>query len=305
VTERLVGAQPMSSSQKAKAKKRLNEAEKRDKRIEKLKQLQNDYETLIYSSRDFLEEEENSAYFKSEDDKEKLKLFLNEAEAWLYGAGSDSEFDIMKGKLRVLEKKISPIKKRKNTRQQVPEEIENLKAKLDENLASFNKHARKNNWLPKDELDEYKQLVIETRDYLDTKLVEIQEIPLHRKLPFTIGDVQKEVKKVTDKLKVIKRIKKPREEVESHGELSDLLKDEVISSDGSSQTEQASTEGIQSKDATADVTDQMKMNMMNNPSMKAQIEMIRKRDQLKNDLIEGKYNVEDLTDAQKEELDLY
>ena len=84
----------MSSSQKAKAKKRLNEAEKRDKRIEKLKQLQNDYETLIYSSRDFLEEEENSAYFKSEDDKEKLKLFLNEAEAWLYGAGSDSEFDI-------------------------------------------------------------------------------------------------------------------------------------------------------------------------------------------------------------------
>lgn len=300
----------MSSSQKTKAKKRLSEAEKRDRRIEKLKQLMNDYESLIYSSRDFLEEEENFAYFKSEEDKEKLRLFLDEEMEWLYGHGTKSEYEFMKGKMKVLEKKIDPIKKKKQTREQVPEEIKSAKGKLDDNERIFKKYVRTRDWIPKIQIDEYKQLVTNKREYLDKKLSELDETPLHQKLPFTIGEVRAEVKIVTEKLQFIKRIKKPKEEVESHGELSEKFKDDTASPNIESDeeeplvsSEEHVTQNIDSVNTKDDVMENLKINMKD-PKMRRQIERIRQKDQLKDDLVSGKISFNDLTDDQKEDLGL-
>ena len=123
----------MTAAQKSKAKKRMRDADKRDKEMEKLKVIMNEYESLIYSTRDFINDEDVQPYLNSEDDKEKILMFLDNQEEWLYGEGSKSDYDTVKSKVKILEKKSAPIKKRKRQREQLPEEIAKAKKKLDDN----------------------------------------------------------------------------------------------------------------------------------------------------------------------------
>lgn len=215
----------MNSAQKHKSRKKLTDFEKRDKNVEKSKIIRNEYESSIYSARNFLNDDDNAAYIKTDDEKNKLLLFLDEEEDWLYEGGATADYDALKNKLKVLEKKIKPIEKRKKYRQQLPSEIEKIKAKLEENEKSFKKYIRKRDWLPDEHLEEYRKMVAEKRDYLNQKLQELAETPLHQKAPFSEDTVKQEITVVFEKLKYIKKIRQPKppqEEVESKGDLASV-----------------------------------------------------------------------------------
>ena len=203
VTEKLYGARPMTAAQKSKAKKRAKDCDKMDKKSEKLKIVLNEYESLIYSSNDFLEDEDVQQYLKSEDEKDKLKLYIDEELEWLSENGSQLEYDKVKAKFKVLEKKINPIKKRKSNRDIIPDEIDKAKSKLDSLEKSFKKYTKRKDWIPEEELEEFESILIEKREYLDEKLSQLKEIPLNEKLPFKKSHISAGTKEVADKCKYI------------------------------------------------------------------------------------------------------
>lgn len=168
---KLAGPSPLTKAQKAKCKKHLRAYEKRDKTLEKLKIIMNEYESLIYSTRDILEDEDYQPYLKSEVEKQKLNLFLDEEEEWLYSDKTKNEYNTVKAKLKILEKKINPMKKRRQARQQIPEEIEIARRKIDEHENSFRKYTKRRSWIKESILEEFETLVVETREYFDEKVL--------------------------------------------------------------------------------------------------------------------------------------
>lgn len=130
----------------------------------------NEYESLIYSTRDILEDEDYQPFLKSEVEKQKIILFLDEEEEWLYSQKSENEYNKVKAKMKILEKKINPIKKRKQAREQIPEEIEKAKRKIDEIESSFKKYTKKRSWIQEKIIEEFETLIVETREYLDDKV---------------------------------------------------------------------------------------------------------------------------------------
>lgn len=306
VTEKFEGPQPLTAAQKSKAKKRASDADQSDKVQEKKKVMRNEYETLIYSARDFIQDEDIVPYLANEDEKAKILLLLDEEEDWLYGDGITASYDTLKNKLKVLEKKINPIKKRKTARDELPNEIEKGRKQLDESEKGFVKYAKKRSWLPQEELDEYHKLLTEKREYLDTKYEELKTSPLNKKVPFTVGEVRAEVNLVVEKLKFIKRIQKPKtgpKDVESHGEL--------IEKPEGSDTESPRVETTDSDTGDEDgepkiVTDaEQDLGKGRMPQgMKEQVDRLLKKQKLKDDVVSGKINVEDLTKEQLADLDL-
>ena len=207
MTDKLEGGSPLNAAQKSKAKKHLSDLDKRDSVIEKSKIAKNEYEMLIYSSRSFLEDEDNLQYMKDEDEKSKLLLFLDEEENWLYTLGVNAKEDAYKIKYKVVDKKMVPIRNRKSAREKIPEEFRSSKKIIEENEKAFNSFIKNKNWLPKEKLDEFKSMVTAKREYLDQKNDEMTKTPTNNKLSFTINDIRKEINKLTDLLKDIKKIK--------------------------------------------------------------------------------------------------
>lgn len=200
LTEKLFGPSPLTSAQKSKIKKRLREADKRDKTLEKLKVIYNEFESLIYSSRSFLEDEETQPYLRSEEEKEKLLLYINEEEEWLEEKGTTADYEVIKNKVKVLEKKINPIKKRKTQREQVAEQIEKSQKKLDDIEKSFKKYTKRRDWLPAEELENFEELLTETRQYFHS-ISDLEIYPKNERLPFRKSDLEAEVKKVSENCK--------------------------------------------------------------------------------------------------------
>lgn len=224
LTSKRTGAQTLNTAQMNKAKKRLNDLEVRDKKMEKIKIAQNEYEGLIFSSRDYVEDDENAPYFKDQDEKDKLLLFIQEEENWIYNTEEVIDFDTYKNKIKVLERKMKPIKQRKEIRDQLPQDISKAKTEVDTILKSFNKYKRSNSWLPTEKLTEFEAMITSTKEYLDSRQQDLKDIPLYEKVSFKSIEIQGYVTSANDKLKEIKRLKKPKEpksEVESHGDLSE------------------------------------------------------------------------------------
>ena len=333
VTEKLHGPQALSTAQKKKATKRLNELEKRDKVQQKLKAIINEYESLIYSSRDYVEDTENEPYFKSQDEKDKILMFINEEEEWIYNSESTtSDYETYKSKIKVLEKKINPVKKRKTLRQIIPDEIDQHKKELEKVSKSFNRYKNKNSWLPAEAVSELETLIMETKEFLDTKMQELEDIPLNEKLPFTSTSITTEVTRVNTKFKQLKKIRKPKDaqkNVESHGELKepgsyridsfDSSKDDIgklndfikIDNSGfkkdSKKAEnkpkaepEVELEDVPLQEADDENFEESLKNQKLPPNMQDQVNQMLKNKKLKEDLLDGKIDIEDLTPEQLE-----
>ncbi|CAI2384203.1 unnamed protein product [Moneuplotes crassus] len=316
--ENLAGPSPLNAAQKKKIKKRLREADLRDKKLEKLKIIKNEFESLIYSSKEYLQDEDIQPYLKNEDEKIKLLLYLDEEQQWLETTGLTADYDNLKNKVRYLEKKINPIKKRKSQREQLADLIEKYQTKLDKAEKSFERYTRiRKKWLPEDDLEEFKVLLTQAREYF-ISISEFDNYPKNQKLPFKKSDLDEELKKVTRSLKSIKKIKKAKAEadVESHGELSnpveDVIPPGVTDNIGIEDIPNDNFEGLQTEDIA---NDQIKVENIGEDGvpqfseeqrakMKEQVSQMRKKEQLKYDVISGKIDPETLSAEEREEIGL-
>jgi hypoxia up-regulated 1 len=73
------------------AKKRISALEKRDEDKLKNEQAKNDFETLIYGFRDWLNDSDNDQFITKSEKNEQLTNLETESE-WLYDEGDDAGF---------------------------------------------------------------------------------------------------------------------------------------------------------------------------------------------------------------------
>jgi len=69
-----------------------------DKKVEAKRKTRNDFEALIFSSKEWLIDEKNEQYFDGEDEKSQIEKALEKAENWLENEGYDSTIDLYKSK---------------------------------------------------------------------------------------------------------------------------------------------------------------------------------------------------------------
>jgi len=97
IKETLHGAKLLNDDQIREAKKRLKNLERRDDDKKMTDEAKNSYESLIYEFRGFLRDDDNFPYVK-EEDREELITKTEDAEDWLYDAGSDVGFKVYQEK---------------------------------------------------------------------------------------------------------------------------------------------------------------------------------------------------------------
>lgn len=87
LNEELPGLRLMSKDMKKAGKSKLKSLNQRDKDKMMADEAKNAYESMIYSLRDWLTDEDNAAYVP-EADREALLQKLEDGEEWLYDEGS-------------------------------------------------------------------------------------------------------------------------------------------------------------------------------------------------------------------------
>lgn len=88
INETPIGARLLTKDQKKQARKRISALDQRDKDKQMADEAKNAYESLIYSMRDWLRDDDNQVYV-DEADREALLQKLEDGEEWLYDEGSN------------------------------------------------------------------------------------------------------------------------------------------------------------------------------------------------------------------------
>lgn len=94
------------------AKKKLRKFDDLEENIKKLAEIKNRLESLIYQSKDFLEQE-LFAKASTEEEREAIQLKATECDDWLYSdEGREANFTVSNNKYNEFVAKISPIMRR-------------------------------------------------------------------------------------------------------------------------------------------------------------------------------------------------
>ena len=88
ITETPIGARLLTKEQKKEALKRIKALDQRDKDKQMADEAKNAYESMIYSLRDWLRDDDNTVYV-DESERDALFTKLDDGEEWLYDEGAN------------------------------------------------------------------------------------------------------------------------------------------------------------------------------------------------------------------------
>ena len=112
ITETAIGARLLTSDQKKDAKKRIKALDGRDKDKQMSDEAKNAYESMIYSLRDWLRDDDNEKYV-DEAEREALFTKLDDGEEWLYDEGANVAFSKYEWRTKELKEEQTKFNNRK------------------------------------------------------------------------------------------------------------------------------------------------------------------------------------------------
>ena len=186
----------------------------------------NAYESMIYSLRDWLRDEENEKYI-ADSDREALLQKLEDGEEWLYDEGSNLSHTKYQERTYELTKEKTTLTKRKDEHESREKLIPTLLESLDESRSRAHEIRESMPWVTEQEQSDLVAKIEETRDWLEKKMKEQEKLSLLEDPAFTTDDVQKEMAKMQKLAKKIfskkapKPPKKPKKEEKEEEEKSD------------------------------------------------------------------------------------
>lgn len=121
--------------------------------MQKKKEARNDYESAIYSAREWINAEENFKYFKDQEEQSGLLDQVDAEETWLDDEGFDESAAAYKDRKKQFDGFYKPFKRRKVYRQQVKKELKTLKSTLGSVQKKFDKYAESRDWLQEDDVE--------------------------------------------------------------------------------------------------------------------------------------------------------
>jgi len=235
----------LSAEQRKEAGKRIKALEKRDDDKFKTDEAKNDYESLIYEFRGWLNEDENAAYI-SEEEREKFIEKCTEGEDWLYEDGADAGYKEFQTKTYELRGDYSLYKNRKEAHQAREEQIPEMFQALNESRDKISEIAEKKPWITDEEKQDVLEKIQETKDWLTEKLSEQSSKRLDEEPAFTISEVEAKMKSMGKLFKKVADKRKPKEKKPKKVETTD---EEKAESDASSEKSESSSEEGQQEQA--------------------------------------------------------
>ena len=234
VLEELHDVRVLNKDQLKESNKRIKALEKRDEDKMKTDEAKNDYESLIYEFRGWLNEDENAAYI-SEEDREKFIEKCNAAEDWLYEDGAEAGYKEYQTKTYDLQSDYSVYKKRRTAHQERETEVTEMYTVLNESRDKIAEIQEKKPWITDEEKQDVLDKIQETKEWLDKKMEKQSSKKLDEEPAFEVSEARTKLKSVGKLFKKITEKKKPKEKKPKKVETED-------SEEGSSSSEKAESD---------------------------------------------------------------
>ena len=210
IEEEFIGHQPMTTEQKVNAAAHLVDLEKRDKLILDTLKAKNDFEALIYSSRDWVSDEDNQVYTTPEVIEEFMKK-LTEGEDWLYEEGYDQKLGVYKDRINELNDTIQPMRYRQSEhkiRTDVLDETHSMVNNFTQEIDSFKKHFP---WIEDYKIERLREIAKNATEWFEKTSAEQENLQLHEDPVLTSGEMREKIYSVVYIMKQLSKTPKPKD----------------------------------------------------------------------------------------------
>ncbi|CDW74071.1 protein heat shock protein [Stylonychia lemnae] len=204
------GIQSLSNDQLRTARERLRWFEKRDEDKAKTDKAKNDFESVIYSLRDWVNEDENVPFVGTGKIDEIMQL-LRDAEDWLENDGYSAKYGEYITRFSELNTKYNQVKMRKDEFNNRDGAVTLAKSKLESFLDKIEDLKLKKTWITEDQRQDLIDKVNDTLKWLEEQLENQKEKAIDEDPAFKISELETKVKRVDQLYDRLKAIPKPKD----------------------------------------------------------------------------------------------
>lgn len=207
--EEFIGLQPMTSEMKINAIAQIADLERRDKLILDTMEAKNEYEALIYSTRDWISDEDNQVYSLPEIIEE-LQKNLTEGEDWLYEDGYDETYQVYKDRVNELNSTISKMKYRQSEHLLREDILDDTKEIIKNFTAQIDFFAEQLPWIEKSKIQRLRDLAANATEWFNDSLEKQEVLELHEDPVLTSEGLRNKVVYVSYAMEQLSRTPKPK-----------------------------------------------------------------------------------------------
>lgn len=211
------------------AKDRMKKLDKRDSDKVKTDKAKNDFESIIYSFREWINEDANFGFIEM-GGIERITMWLASEEEWLLDGEGDyaSYLDYM-DKLHDLSFNYTKLKSRKNEYMVRDETIKMARAILDDIQKKVLDLEVKKPWIKEEKKKDVIEKLNDASEWLDDMISQQTKVALHEDPVFKAQDVENKIKRVDTLYTKVAAASKPKE-----SKLNKNIKIDNITIDGNS-----------------------------------------------------------------------
>lgn len=192
------------------AKARIKALEKRDSDKLKTDEEKNNYESMVYEMRGWLNDDDNFAYV-SESDREEWVDKCNEGEDWLYEDGADAGYKEYQERSYKLSGAFNKFRNRKIEHQSRQRAVDQITGQLNSMRDELPQIEESKPWIGVTELSDVREKVDDYRAWLETKLAAQEEAGLQADPVVTEKEMSEKMAKVSKLYTKVTSKKKPKE----------------------------------------------------------------------------------------------
>ena len=209
ITREHYGEPTLTREQIQKAKDRLRQFEKRDEDKKRTDKAKNDFESVIYSMRDWLNEEENQGFVPG-DEGEDLRSRLVKEEDWLMDEGDQAGLGEYVKRYTELNGKLQSYKTRKTEYNQREDAVSNAYTKLENFEEKLDDLKTKKPWITDDQKKDVRERLEETKDWLEQSVKKQKQTPLSQDPIFMVSEITTKLKRVEQVFTRVSNTPKPK-----------------------------------------------------------------------------------------------
>lgn len=203
------GVVGMTNEQLRAARERMRWLEKRDEDKAKTDKAKNDFETVIYALRDWINEDENIP-FVGASKVEDVSQLLRDAENWLEEDGYNAKYTEYLSRYSELNSQFTKFKARKEEYSLRDSAVESARTKLAKVQDKTEELEKKKSWITADQRKDVLDKINETLAWIDEVSEKQKGVALDEDPAFKVSDIDAKLKRVNQLFERVNNTPKPK-----------------------------------------------------------------------------------------------
>ena len=211
IEKQLYGVPALSSEQLKACRERLKAYEKKDEDKAKTDKAKNDFESIIYSMRDWVQEEDNLPFVGGAQKQDGLTQVLREAEDWLENDGSNANLNDYLTRLSDLNSKYQKLKIRKEEYSQRDPAVDDCRKRISTYQDKLDDVSTKKAWITEDHKKDLYEKLNETLAWLEAQVDRQKTLPLDEDPAFRVSEIDVRLKRIESMWQRLNNLQKPKD----------------------------------------------------------------------------------------------